>query len=428
MSLSSDLLLSCWVGEAARSAVLASRGQQSSVQTAARARILASACHREGIRIVPNYATRHSQFLHQVAGTDEETGALGMIVLQRFASYIDAHTKPLLTEEEHNKLVELGQAELDEVNMALMSGRLFPPPPAEWPATEESKAPGEVLATFGILGDPHVGLIETNESLITALDQMAKDGADFVVANGDLTKDGQAEHFHLAREIFDKAKVDVMVTLGNHDMWGRRGDESLGMERFQAAFDTKPCGVRTHNGVRVIVLNSADERRNPFPPFDMMTGEFKDVPPQTLPGGTFSEETVEWMRTLEPAGPTFITLHHPPFPFLGVPPLVFGLDQASTAHLAELAVRVDAKAIFAGHSHRCHLNYLEDVPVFELASASDWPFGYTMVEVTDQGWSLNLRPIEYEAELDPMSHRDYLFRRYVNGAVEARSFVATNAD
>ncbi|HYN98254.1 MAG TPA: hypothetical protein VEU28_01115, partial [Actinomycetota bacterium] len=61
-------------------------------------------------------------------------------------------------------------------------------------------------------------------------------------------------------------------------------------------------------------------------------------------------------------------------------------------------------------------------------SASDWPFGYNMVEVTDQGWSLNLRPIEYQAELDPMSHRDYLFRRYVNGAVEARSFVATNTD
>lgn len=427
MSQLSDLLLSCWVVEAARSAVMASRGQdEAGVQTAARARILAKACHADGVRIVPNYATLHSEFLGRVAGTDEEMGALGMIFLQRLGAYIDAHTKLLLSEEDHARLVELGQTELDEVNMALMSGRLTAPPPGEWPESTESKAPGTVLARFGILGDPHVGLTETNEPLVTALRQMAADGADFVVANGDLTRNGEAEHFHLARKIFDEAELDVMVTLGNHDLWGGEGEESLGMERFDAAFDGKPYGERTDNGVRVIVINSADPRRSPFSPFDMMMGEFKDAPPQTVPGGTFSTDTIEWLRTLEPAGPTFIVLHHPPFPFLGVPPLVFGLDQASTAHLAELAVRIGAEAIFVGHSHRCHLNHLEDVPVFELASASDWPFGYTMVEVTDRGWSLNLRPIEYDAGLDPMSHRDYLFRRYATGPEEARSFLKMN--
>lgn len=408
---------------------MASRGQdEAGVQTAARARILAKACHDDGVRIVPNYATLHSAFLGQVAGTDEEMGALGMIFLQRLGAYIDAHTKLLLTEEDHTKLVDLGQTELDEVNMALMSGRLTNPPPGEWPKADESKAPGAVLARFGILGDPHVGQTETSESLVTALRQMAADGAEFVVANGDLTRNGEAEHFHLARKIFDDADLDVVVTLGNHDLWGGEGEQSLGMERFQAAFGGKSYGVRTQNGVRVILIDSADPRRSPFPPFDMMMGEFKDDPPQTVPGGTFSPETIDWLRSLEPDGPTFIVLHHPPYPFLGVPPLVFGLDQASTAHLAELAVRVDAKAIFAGHSHRCHLNYLEDIPVFELASASDWPFGYTMVEVTDQGWSLNLRPIDYEPGLDPLSHRDYLFRRYATGPDEARSFVVLNED
>jgi hypothetical protein len=49
-----------------------------------------------------------------------------------------------------------------------------------------------------------------------------------------------------------------------------------------------------------------------------------------------------------------------------------------------------------------------------------------MVEVTDKGWSLNLRPIEYEPGLDPLSHRDYLFRRYATGPEEARSFVSLN--
>lgn len=426
MSRLSDLLLSCWTVEAARSAALASRGQEAAaVATAARARILASACHAEGIRIVPNYATRHSEFVRQIAGSDPEMGALGMIFLQRLGAYIDAHTKPMLSEEDHTRLVELGQTELDEANMALMSGRLMPPPPPEWPAAGESKAPGEVLTRFGILGDPHVGLTDTNEPVITALTQMAGEGAAFVVANGDLTKDGQAQHFQDARKIFDESQVPVLVTLGNHDLWGGEGP-SLGMERFRAAFTTEPDLVHTENGVRVIVINSANPLRSPFPPFDMMMGEFKDASPQTVPGGTFSPETIEWMRNLEPDGPTFIVLHHPPYPFLGVPPLVFGLDQASTAHLAELVVRVNACAVFVGHSHRCHLNYLEDVPVFELASCSDWPFGYNMVEVTDRGWSLNLRPISYDAGLDPLNHRDYLFRRYATGPVETRSFVSLN--
>lgn len=422
MSQLTDLLLSCWVVEAGRSAAMAARGQQeSSVQTAARARILASACHREGLRIVPHFASIHAEFLRRVTGSDEEMGALGMIFLQRLGAYIDAHSKPLLTDEEHKRLVELGQTELDEVNMALMSGRLFPPPPASWPAAEEKRAPGEVLARFGILGDPHVGLTETNESLITALKQMAGEGADFIVANGDLTKDGAQEHFHTARRLFDEAEVPVQVTLGNHDMWGGEA-ESLGMERYRAAFDVEPYGEHVHNGVRVIVLNSADTRRSPFPPFDMMTGEFKDAPPQSVPGGTFSDEMVEWMRGLEPGGPTFVVLHHPPYPFLGVPPLVFGLDQGGTANLAELVVKLEARAVFVGHSHRCHVNHLEEVPVFELASASDWPFGYNIVEVTDRGWSLNLKPIDYDPQLDPMSHRDYLFRRYATGPDEARAF------
>jgi len=422
-----DLLLSCWIAEAARSSTMAARGQQdSAVQSAARARILASACNKQGIRIVPNYATRHGEFLRHLSGDDEETGALGMIVLQRLGAFVDVHGERLLEGPDHKKLVELGRTELDEVNMALMSGRLFPPPPAAWPEAEESRAPGKLLRRFGILGDPHVGTTETNESLVTALNHMADDGASFVVANGDLTKDGKQEQFQAARKIFDQSKVPVLVTLGNHDMWGGEGEPS-GMERFNAAFDgIKPYTEHVENGIRVIVLDSADPRRNPFPPFDLMTGEFKDVPPQAVPGGTFSEEVIDWMRGLEPAGPTFIVLHHPPYPFLGVPPLVFGLDQAGTAHLAELAVKVGAKAIFVGHSHRCNLNYLEDVPVFELASACDWPFGYNMVEVTDQGWSLNLRPIDYEPDLDPMSHRDYLFRRYATGPKEARSFLALN--
>jgi predicted phosphodiesterase len=423
MTLLDELLLSCWIVEAARSSVLERRGHpETSVRSAARARILASRCAAAGIKIEPALATEHAQFLSDVAGTDEEVGALGQIFLQRSAAYIDAHTKELLGEKEHRKLVELGAAELDEVNEALMAGRLLYPPPPEFPAAPVSKLGGEVIARFGILGDAHFGPAGSYEAVELALEEMSSAEADFIVALGDLTSEGQEEQFYTARKVLERWAVPVLATLGNHDMFGQEGGRSVGLERFTAAFATEPDAVHEHNSVRVIVLNSADPRISPFPPFDMMIGEFKDAPPNAVPGGTFSDRTLQWMRSIGPNGRTFILLHHPPYPYLGLPPLVFGLDQASTAALAELAERVDAQAIFCGHTHRCYLTDLDGIPVFEVASTNDWPFGYSMVEVTERGWSFNLYPIPYEADLDPMSHRDWLFRRYATGPTEARSF------
>ena len=418
----SDLLLSCWIVEAARSSALERRGHaDSALRSAARARILASRCAQEDIKIEPHLATEHAEFLSAIAGPDEEVGALGQIFLQRVAAYIDAHTTELLSEKDHEQLVELGAPELDEVNQALMEGRLLYPPPPEFPQAPEAKSAGEVIARFAILGDPHIDVDESNEAVELALEEMVSAGASFVVAIGDITKDGREESFHLSRKIFDRSAVPVVATLGNHDLFGQEGGKSVGLERFTAAFGTEPNAVYEHNGVRAIVLNSADPRISPFQPFDMLNGEFKDAPPQSVPGGVFDEKTLEFMRGIEPAGPTFILLHHPPHPYLGMPPLVFGLDQASTSALAELAERVNARAIFCGHTHRCYLTDLDGIPVVEVASSNDWPFGYYIVEVTESGWSFNLYPVPYDADLDPMNHRDYLFRRYATGPDEARS-------
>ncbi|MEX2587545.1 MAG: metallophosphoesterase, partial [Actinomycetota bacterium] len=412
MSTLSDLLLSCWVVEAARSSVLGQRGHQGpSVQAAARARILASRCADEGIKIVPHFASQHAQFLAEVAGADEEVGALGQIFLQRIGAYIDAHTVKVLDKAEHQQLVALGEQEYDAVNESLMAGRLLPVPPPEFPKTTRKRSAGKVLGRFAILGDPHVGLTEDNASVAGALQQMDGQGAQLAIAIGDLTANGRRELFRRARRIFEEASVEVAVTLGNHDLWAFEEGRILGVERFEEAFDTRPYSIHHVGSVRVIVLNSADPTRSPFPPFNMMAGEFTDDPPQSVPGGTFSQEMIDWMRDIGPEGPTFIALHHPPFPFMGLPPLIFGLDQASTAHLAELAVRTDAQAIFCGHSHRCRLNELEGVPVVEVASSQEWPFGYSMVEVTERGWSFNLLEIDHDPGLDPSDQRDYLFRR-----------------
>lgn len=418
-----DLLLSCWTVEAARSSVLGERGHQTpSVHAAQRARILAGRCAAEGIKIVPGYASEHARFLAEVAGTDEEVGALGQIFLQRVAAYIDAHSAKVLDAAEHDRLTELGADEYDAVNEALVAGRLLPVPPPYFPSAPSRRSPGEVLGRFSILGDPHVGLTEDNKPVVTALRQMEQAGAELAVAMGDLTTDGRQELFQLAHKIFDEAPLPVAATLGNHDMWGYVDGQSMGLERFQSSFGAAPYSMQRCGDVRVIVLNSADPARSPFPPFNMMAGEFTDDPPQSVPGGTFSAEMIEWMRGIEPEGPTFIALHHPPYPFMGLPPLVFGLDQASTAHLAELAIRTDARAIFCGHSHRCRVDELEGVPVVEVASSSEWPFGFSTVEVTEHGWSFHLHPVDYDPKQDPQDQREYLFRRYATGPDEARSF------
>lgn len=423
MDLIKELLLSCWTVETARSAVLASRGRHdSSSRAAARARIVASRCAAAGIKIMPAYANEHAQWLAEVAGSEEETGALGLLFLERIARYIDAHVGELLSDSDRQKLRELGLLEQEQVNEMLATGALRTPPPPEWPEAPTATAPGRQSLRFGILGDAHVGEEDADRMLLSALRQLAESEVAFAVAIGDITSDGDPDHFRQARQIFDQSSIPIAVTLGNHDLWGNEDNGSIGLKHFHAAFGREPNCVQHADGVRVIVINSADPARSPFPPFEFMTGEFTDRPIHSVPGGTFSEETIEWMRGLGADDTTFITLHHPPYPYLGMPPLLFGLDRESTEELGDLVRRTDAKAIFCGHTHRSAVTDFEGIPAVEVASSNDWPFGYGVIDVSDRGWSFNLCPIDEEWPVDSSSHAAYLFRRYAQGPKEARAF------
>jgi predicted phosphodiesterase len=428
MSKLQDLLLSCWVVETARSVVLGARGaQEAASRSATRARILASRCAAEGVKIVPEFANRHAEWMAHVAGSDDETGAVGLIFLQRIGRYVDAHMGDLLSEEERLRLEELRAPEEDEINAVLMSGGLKPPPPPQWPATSAAEAPGKLRTRVGILGDPHVAE-GSNRMVASAIRHLEETGVDFAVAIGDLTENGGAGLFQRARELLEGSSVPIAVTLGNHDLWDTEGERSVGLERFVRTFDQKPYSVHEHKGTRVIVLNSADPTRSPFRPFELMSGEFKaNEPTQSVPGGTFDEETLDWMRELGPDGAiTFVMLHHPPYPYLGMPPLVFGLDLPSTEELASLVQRTGAAAVFCGHTHRSAVTDFRGVPAVEVASSNDWPYGYCVIDVTDQGWSFNLHPINQEHPVDRANHAGYLFRRYATGPDEARAFAVVN--
>jgi len=427
VSFEEELALSLWTTEAARSAVLGIRGHTgASTRVAGRARILATRCSELGVRLRPGFAGEHARWMGEVAGTAEQTGALGWFFLQRMGAYVDLHSEAVLPKGYWSRLVELGAPDAREVQEALTRDGIPPPPPPEWPEAPGASPPGSVHTRFGVIGDPHVGSAMGDRFLPAVVGELNRKGVDFSVAIGDLTQDGREELFHRIRGELDKLASSYEVTLGNHDMWGGGTPTAVGLERFESVFGRAPYGVHQTEDVRLILLDSADPSESPFPPFDLLSGTFTSDPNEAVPGGRISEEVVDWASELGPDGPTFIVLHHPPYPYLGFPALIFGLDEASTEFLAGLTARTGAWGIICGHTHRSALSELAGVPVIEVPSPKEWPFGYGIVEVSDEGWSFNLHPVRDEllvAEASASSNA--LIRRYARGPDEARSFAAT---
>lgn len=419
-----ELTLSLWVGEAARSTVLGMRGHTAaSVRAAGRARILATRCSELGIAMPAAYVGEHARWMGGVAGSVEETGALGGFFLQRMGAYVDLHSESVLPKGYWARLVDLGVPDAREVEEALNRDGIPPSPPPEWPAAPKARAPGTVHTRIGIIGDPHVGSVRGDAFFPPLLEALNEQAVDASVSVGDLTQNGEAALFHRVREGLEALEAPWCVTLGNHDMWGGDTPSAVGLERFRAAFGREPYGEFRAGRVRLLLVNSADPRPSPFPPFDLLTGMFADAPHESVPGGTISAEVAEWAAGLGEDGPTFLVLHHPPHPYLGFPPLVFGLDQPSTEVLADLAVRTRAWGIICGHTHRCARSELAGVPVIEVPSPKEWPFGYGMLEVSEEGWAYNLLPAGTEELVTQASFgANAVIRRYARGPDDARAF------
>lgn len=420
-----DHLLSCWTIEAARSAVLERRGQQDpALRAAERARILARRLNKEGGKIRPEFANRHAEWIAQLTEGPEETGQLAWFFIQRLGVYVDLHSQEFLDETGRSRLLELSAADAADVSAAIERDGLPTPPPFEFPPAERVKAPGSPLARIGIIGDPHVGMAISDKILPALVNDLNTERVDFSVALGDLTQNGLADLFFRARDFLEKLEAPWVVTLGNHDMWGYDTKEAKGLERFTAAFQRKPYAVHEANGVRVIAVNSAEPTASPFPPFDIVRGDFGSEPNESVPGGMFSEEVADWLAGQGRDGPTLIMLHHPPYPYFGFPPVVFGLDQSSTKLLADAVERTDAWGVICGHTHRSAVYEIAGVPVLEVPSPKEWPFGFGVVEVTDQGWSFNLQPISDRSIYEEAAVRtNVIIRNYSRGPDEARAFM-----
>ncbi|HLI55820.1 MAG TPA: metallophosphoesterase [Actinomycetota bacterium] len=425
MSFEEELALSLWTTEAARSTVLGMRGHTAaSARSAGRAHILATRCAELGVAMRTEFSFEHAQWMAQVSGTVAETGAMGGFFLQRIGAYVDLHSEAVLPKGYWARLVDLGVEDAKEVEEALNRDGIPMPPPPEWPAAPVATAPGAVHTRFGIIGDPHVGSAKGDSFFLPTIEEINHQGVDFSVSVGDLTQNGREDFFHQVRAGLDKLDAPWTVTLGNHDMWGGGTPKAVGLERFRSVFGAEPYGEFRSERVRLIVLNSADPRESPFPPFDLVTGTFTNDPKESIPGGTFSEEVAGWAAEREAEDiPTFIVLHHPPYPYLGFPALLFGLDEPSTRVLEDLVVRVKAWGVICGHTHRCALSQLAGVPVLEVPCPKEWPFGFGVVEVSDEGWAYNLHPVGSEELVAQSSFSaNAVFRRYSRGPDEARAF------
>jgi len=436
-----DLLESCWIIEAARSVVLSDRGEtEPANRVAARARLLASACADRQRKFQPRWAGEHARWMAAVAGSQDESGALGSIFLQRLGMYVDSHLKDYLSDDEHSRLTELSAPDKNLV-MELIASKGFPQFEGfEPPAPDVVPADDGSGLTFAIMADPHIAPArpsdaedgEGPDNLVVeqGLQALKEQGVGLLLIPGDLTTNGEEAAFREAQRLISRLGVPAFVTLGNHDMAataknGQQGAaKAPGPGRFKSVFNSDPFVDEEHEGVRFVLLPSAIPLVSPFAPFDIMGGDFTDAEHDSVPWGAFSDEVKDQMAGMGPSHTarfTFIFLHHPPYPYLGFPPLVFGLDESSTVALAGLVETLGADAVFCGHTHRTNLGEISGAPVIEVPSCRHWPFSAGIVRVGDT-WSFGLRRLAQPPDGQPNDYAGYLFRRYARGLRPAWSY------
>ncbi|MFP5297617.1 MAG: metallophosphoesterase family protein, partial [Actinomycetota bacterium] len=123
--------------------------------------------------------------------------------------------------------------------------------------------------------------------------------------------------------------------------------------------------------------------------------------------------------------PAFVFLHHPPQPFAGFPPILFGLREADSGRLHATADSGNVWGIFAGHTHRnARTRDLDGIPAHEVAIPRDFPHGYATVDVCSDGYRYRFHQISDDELLSKAYERSgVMLRRYGAGPTEARAFM-----
>lgn len=422
-----DLLRSCWLIETARGTIfegwsaIDDRFESSAKLAAARAAIAADALGDRGRKTDDALVPLHAAWIDGVVGPLGDD-PLGPLFLARLSDWVDGHLAPLV--EDGDRLKSLSDEERASLRWP---ERLPEPPPFEPLEVPPVEPPGDAVFRFGILGDLHVGSPRAEPLVRAAIDDLNASGAELVVQLGDITDEGKEEQFTRATELLEKLEMPLATMMGNHDVLALGATDPTGRGLYSASFGREPDGILLeHAGWRFAVLDSATHLASPFTAFDLVAGRFLDLPGGAIVRGSLTVPQHEILAEVaEPGGPpAFVFLHHPPQPYTGFPPILFGLREADSGRLHAVADSGNVWGVFAGHTHRNAITRrFGRVPCVEVGIPRDFPFGYALVDVSREGYSYRFVQVSDEDLLrEACSHAGALQRRYAQGRPEARAF------
>lgn len=422
-----DLLRSCWLIETSRSKVFEGwsaqddRYQSSAKIALARAAIAADTLGQKGRKTDDQLVALHTAWIDGVVGP-LGSDPLGPLFMARLSDWVDGHLAPLV--EDGDRLKSLS----DEDRASLQWPERLPEvPPFEPLDVPEIEPPHDKSFRFGILGDLHVGSPRAEPLVAAAIEDLNASGAELVVQLGDITDQGKQDQFERAAKLLEQLEMPVATMMGNHDVLALGATDLTGRTFYSTAFGREPDGLLLeHKGWRFAVLDSATHLASPFTAFDLVTGSFLDLPGGAIVRGSLTVPQHEVLAEVAEPGapPAFVFLHHPPQPYMGFPPILFGLRDADSGRLHAVTDSGNVWGVFAGHTHRTAITTrFGRVPCVEVGIPRDFPYGYALVDVGPSGYSYRFVQISDRDLLeDAYRHAGGLQRRYGGGRPDERAF------
>lgn len=427
-----DLLRSSWVIEAARTALyrhwatadpsVAVRAEIAEARAGLLDAALADAQRSPDRRLVEP----HRHWIQNLVGDEPDQVALGSLFAARLGDWVDAHTERFLGPR-GAELKELGGR---ESSLLSFPDDLPSPPGFEPLEPVDVEVPGDAIFRFAILGDLHVGSPGAEERGRAAIADINASGAELAIQLGDLTDHGRRDEFEQATKVLRELDIPCTTMMGNHDVFARDEQRLSGRDYYGRSFGRQPDGVMLeHKGFRFAVLDSATELTSPFAPFDFVSGAFTEASGGAVVHGSFTVPQHEILADVAAPGtpPAFVFLHHPPQPFAGFPPILFGLREADSGRLRATADSGNVWGIFAGHTHRnARTTDYNGVPAHEVGIPRDFPFGFALVDVAAGGYAYRFVQLsDQELLREAYKGAGQIHRRYGLGTAEERSFVWT---
>ena len=426
-----DLLRSSWILERARTGVYQTwarhhaRFERSATRASRRAELVAEALVERGRDPERDEALvePHAGWMLSLVGEDPDDTPLAELFLPRLGDWVDGHTSTFLGNRAA-VLTALGDEERSELKLP----DEFPVPPPYEPLTApELEPPGESIFRFGILADLHFGSAHGEIMARAAIADLNNSDVDLVIQLGDITDHGDRDEFDLATKALAELEVPVTTMMGNHDVYSLKEERISGREYYSSSFERDPDGVLIeHKGWRFAVLDSVEHAASPFAPFDLVSGSFLEGSGGAVVRGSLSVPQHDLLAEVAEPGapPAFVFLHHPPQPFTGFPPVLFGLRDVDSGRLHATVDSGNVWGVFAGHTHRnARTTDYGTVPAHEVAIPRDYPFGYALVDVGTEGYAYRFVQLSDEDLLREAYQRSgTIHRRYGRGSEAERAF------